>query len=142
MIEVQGGKASGPRVIPTGITPFENLVPRGKGFRTSQRGALHPVESSIQDMPSLPWNSSPIFLLFSPSTPRGIRHSAGVRHASFAGAENICREGLTAEASFRMVALPTSLGTATRTPNSRLRKCLTARSECPRLISPSRDEAL
>lgn len=47
--------------MPPGITPRREST-RGKGFRTSQRGALHPVESSSQDMPSLPWSPSPVFL--------------------------------------------------------------------------------
>ena len=68
----QGGTTSGSlAVMLPGITISREQDPRGKGFRTSQRGALHPVESSIQDMASLPWDSSPRFVS-PPGQPGGV----------------------------------------------------------------------
>ena len=141
MIEVQGGQASGPqRVMPPGITPFENQVPRGKGFRTSQRGALHPVESSIQDMPSLPWNSSPIFSFPSFCGFFAVRDECLVLFRD--GGEKNFEKGVDSRFVNPYCCAPHVVWGRAFGRRSGTEKCLTEGSECPRLSSPPRDEAL
>ena len=137
-LTTQGGKVSGSLVVmPTGHHPTAIEKFWGKGS-----GPLNEAPSILSRVPSktcLPCLGTLPPSFVSPDSSIG---EPGDFQASFVGQKKNPAKGLTAEATFRMVALPMTLGMAAKTPQQDTEKCLTARSECPRLINPPRDEAL